>query len=80
MIEDCGHGQGDGGSGAIDWNGLVGDEQVGLFGVRVCGKLELDGLCADGEEVAVGALHRHGVGEVDEVDGDGAGVTPEGDV
>ena len=44
------------------------------------GEAELECLCADGKEVAVRAFHRHGVGEVDEMDGDGAGVAPDGDV
>src|SRR5271154_3162808 len=41
---------------------------------------QLKRLCPYGEEVAEGTFHRHGVREVDEVDGDRAGIAPRGNV
>ncbi len=80
VIEDAGYGDGDCGAGAADGNGLASDEQTRLFCLGIGGEAELEGLCAYGEEVAVGTFHCHGIREVDEVDGDGAGITPDGDV
>jgi hypothetical protein len=51
-----------------------------MIGMNAAGEPKLDSLRPNREEVAIGALHRHRVGEVDEMDCDRAGVFPHRDI
>ncbi len=51
-----------------------------MIGTNAVGQTNLDRLCADREEVAIWPLHRHGVGEIDEMDRNRASVLPRGDI
>ena len=51
-----------------------------FFGFCVGRKIDFHCLFPDREEFADGAFHHHGIGEVDEVDGDGIFLAPDGDV
>ncbi len=51
-----------------------------MIGMNAAGQTKLDGLRSNREEVAIWALHRHGVGKVYEMDRDGASVPPHGDI
>ena len=62
VIQDAGHFNNNGVSLSHQGNRLLPDEQFRLPGILQFRKTKRDCLRSDGEEIAEGAFHRHGVG------------------
>src|SRR4051812_24538844 len=76
VIEDAGHFYPDAIPDVRDGDSAVGDEKFGGGCGFEFGEPQRDGLRADRVEIAEGAFHGSGIGEIDEVDDDGLPVVP----
>src|SRR5271169_6579005 len=62
VIENGGPGDREFEAAILDSGDFPGDQELNFFRARAGGQTETDGLLADGNELAVGAFHRHGIG------------------
>src|SRR5207245_598206 len=80
MIKDGRYCNRENGAGKFEGDAPVSNEQAHMIGMNAAGQTKLDGLRPNRDEVAIWSLHRHRVGEIDEMDCDGASAFPYGDI
>jgi hypothetical protein len=75
MIKDGRHCNREHGAGKLEGDVPVSDKQAYMACTNAAGQTKLDGLLPNRKEVSIRALHYHRIGEVDEMDRDGASVS-----